>query len=63
MAEMVQALERYVARPDDYTERFGAQAALVRREVFGDCADGYATQRCVKRLEALIAGLPKPLRQ
>lgn len=54
MDELVQVLERYLLHPDAYLERFGAQAALIRREVFGDCADGQATARCFARLERLI---------
>lgn len=54
MDELVQALDRYLLRPDAYLELFGAQAALIRREVFGDCADGQATARCFARLEDLI---------
>jgi hypothetical protein len=30
-------------------------AANVREEVFGHCADGHATQRCVERLMRLLA--------
>jgi CDP-glycerol glycerophosphotransferase len=57
MTELVHTLDRHVACPDDYTSRYGAQAALVRHEVFGDCADGQATQRCINRLNALMAEL------
>lgn len=54
MADLVQALESYVAQPDEYHRRHGVRAAEVRQEVFGDCADGHATQRCVERLKHLV---------
>jgi CDP-glycerol glycerophosphotransferase len=53
--DAVDAVERYIVQPQNYTTHHGAMAANVREEVFGHCADGHATQRCVERLMRLLA--------
>jgi CDP-glycerol glycerophosphotransferase len=53
--EMTAQLEAYLRDPSRYRETHGARAAAIRDEVYGDCADGMATARCIGRLLRLTS--------
>lgn len=48
-------LERYLADPAAYAREHGERARAIRRRVYGDCADGEATARCIARLKDHLA--------
>lgn len=47
-------LERYLTDPEAYRKAHGEDAARVRAEVFGTCADGNAAARCIERLRTAL---------
>jgi CDP-glycerol glycerophosphotransferase len=47
-------LEQALARPDDYRREFGARNAFERAAVYGEFADGRASERGVERLVRLV---------
>lgn len=55
MDAMLALLDRYLADPGRYHEDYGARAAAIRRAVYGGFDDGYSAQRCLDRLEAVVA--------
>jgi CDP-glycerol glycerophosphotransferase len=48
--EMTAQLEACFGDPAGYRAIYGARAAAIRAEVYGDCADGMSTARCIERL-------------
>jgi CDP-glycerol glycerophosphotransferase len=52
---LADALDSALGAPDAYRARHGARHAAVRREIYGDCADGRAAERCLGRLDAALA--------
>ena len=51
MDALMRALECYLNHPEMYQARFGERCERIRRAVYGDCADGKASARCVERLQ------------
>jgi CDP-glycerol glycerophosphotransferase len=49
-AALERLLDECLSDPRGYLEAHGAASRSVREIVFGDCADGHATDRCVSRL-------------
>jgi CDP-glycerol glycerophosphotransferase len=50
MDGLIRAIERHVPAPGGYRADFGALARGIRDSVYGEYADGGATNRCVERL-------------
>lgn len=55
MDDMLSLLERYLREPRRYDEDCGEHAADVKRRVYDGFADGRSAERCLARLESVLA--------
>ena len=54
LESLLAALQSCLDDPGVYARRHDARAMQIRSDVYGDCADGQASARCIARLEAAL---------
>jgi len=52
---LIAALDAYLGDAMAYRRELGERPRQVREAVYGGCADGNATARCVERLQRMVA--------
>lgn len=55
LPELVTQLEYSLANPEDYWAKFGHRHEKIRKEIYGDFADGNATERCMGQLDQFLS--------
>ena len=50
LESMLMALEKYLITPEIYWEQHGEKSLKIKKELYDDNADGYASKRCFERL-------------
>ena len=55
LPELLGQLERSLADPAGYQAEFGSRYAEIRKQVYGNYADGHSGERCVERLRSTLA--------
>ncbi|MCG8277389.1 CDP-glycerol glycerophosphotransferase family protein [Stenotrophomonas sp. NLF4-10] len=54
LSELLQSLETCLVAPERYWQHHQAGHQSTKLAIYGECADGNATQRCVNRLNAIL---------